>query len=107
MTKQEFAKKLAEELKSKPTKKNTVDVTNAILSATVDGKPITESAVLEIAGLIEVEIGNLHIISEQYDNREQITVMQQMHQLMNQANQAKCQAGQTNQSCTQSTGGKK
>ena len=89
MTKQEFAKRLAEELKSKPTTKNTVDVTNKILSATVDGEPITESVALEIVGLIETEIGDLFIISEQFDNHEQIKVMQQMHQLMNQANLAK------------------
>ena len=107
MTKQEFAKKLSEELRLKPTTKNTVDVTNKILSATVDGAPITESVALEIVGLIETEIGDLFIISEQFDNHEQIKVMQQMHQLMNQANLAKKQSTSSGQSGAQQTGGKK
>lgn len=107
MTKQEFAHQLAEKLKRKPTEKNTINVTNEILNATVDGKPITESAALEIVGMIDVEIGDLHIISEQFDNHEQIKVMQQMHQLMNQANLAKSQSVPQTQSGTQQTGGKK
>lgn len=107
MTKQEFAKELAGELKSKPTVKNTMYVTNKILGASVDDEPISESVILEIVGLIETEIGDLRIISEQFDNREQITVMQQMHKLMDQANQMKGHFGQDHQFGTQSTGGKK
>lgn len=107
MTKQEFAKKLAEELKAKPTNKNIVDVANKIRSATVGGKPIAESVAHEIVDLIEAEIGDLQIISEQFDNHEQIKVMQQMHQLMNQANLVKSQSAPQSKSGIQQTGGKK
>ena len=91
MTKQEYAKKKAEELRKLPTNRTVIAVINEILRLQVNGKPITESVANEIVELIGEEVGSLRLISEQFDNKEQISVMQQMHKLMDQANKEKSQ----------------
>lgn len=88
MTLEEYAKKLAADLKSNPTRANIESVTNNIYNVTVNNVPITSSQVLEIANIIQSEIGTLQVLNEQYENTSQITVMQQMHQLINQANKS-------------------
>ena len=87
MTKKAFAQKLAEELKRDPSPQNVDWIIKRILDAKITGR-ITESDIHDIYDFIEAEIGTLCILEEGYDNSAQITVMQQMHQLINQANQA-------------------
>lgn len=91
MTKQEYAKKKAEELKKLPTNRTVISVVSDIHNLKSDGEPITEAVENEIVELIGREVGELQLLSEQYDNKEQISVMQQMHKLMDQANEAKAQ----------------
>ena len=91
MTKREYAKEKAEELRKLPTNRTVIAVINEIQRLQVNGKPITESVANEIVELIGEEVGSLRLISEQFENKEQISVMQQMHKLMDQANKEKSQ----------------
>ena len=102
------ASQLAQDLKNNPTSKNVAKVTSKLLNTKNNNNElISESIVMEIVEMIEDEVGDLQMLNEQFDNREQIKVMQQMHKLMDQANKAKAQSIQTSTRSSQTTGGRK
>ncbi len=107
MNKEKYAHYLASELAKKPTKKNVELVTKKLMETkNNDGEYISEEIVFEIEELIGNELGEINLITEQFDNQEQITVMQKMHQLIDQANASKTSVS-SSQSVSNKDGGKK
>lgn len=89
MTLKEFAHQLAEEAKKQPTTSSTVSIVNRILNVKVDGKPITQEQIKQLLGYLSDELGNYGVISETFENKETITLMQQINKLIAQANAGK------------------
>lgn len=89
MTFKEFAHQLAEEAKKQPTTSNMVNVVNKILNAKVDGKPITQAQINQLLGYLSDELGDYGVIFETFENKEAITLMQQINKLIAEANAGK------------------
>lgn len=90
MTLKEFANKLADEAKKNPTNSTVRDIVNKILKATtVGGNRLNESQLKQLLDYLSEELGNHGLISETFDNKAAITLMQQITQLINQANEGK------------------
>ena len=89
MTFKEFAHQLAEEAKRQPTTSNIVNVVNKILNAKVDGNSITEAQINLLLGYLSDELGDYGVISEIFENKEAITLMQQINKLISEANAGK------------------
>lgn len=89
MTIKEYAHEKATELIHKPTKSTIIKVVNDIISRQSNGQPITFSQINQILSYIEIEVGDLQVFCEAFDNTETLSLMGQVRELIAQAQTAK------------------
>ncbi|RKI42426.1 hypothetical protein D7V86_06020 [bacterium D16-51] len=89
MTIKEYAHEKANELIQKPTKGTIIKVVNDIIGCQVNGRPITFSQINEILSYIEIEVGDLQVFCEAFDNTETLSLMGQVRELISQVQASK------------------
>ncbi len=89
MTIKEYAHEKATELIRKPTKNTIIKVVNDIINCQSNGQPITFSQINQILSYIEIEVGDLQVFCEAFDNTETLSLMGQVRELIAQAQTAK------------------
>lgn len=89
MTIKEYAHEQATKLIRKPTKSTIIKVVNDIINCQSNGQPITSSQINQILSYIEIEVGDLQVLCEAFDNTETLSLMGQVRELIAQAQTAK------------------
>lgn len=89
MTIKEYAHEKANELIQKPTKSTIIKVVNDIIGCQVNGQPITFSQINQILSYIEIEVGDLQVFCEAFDNTETLSLMGQVRELISQVEASK------------------
>lgn len=82
MTMKEYAHQLSEGLRQKPTHEMAVKVANRILNTKVDGIPISDDQIEALLSCMQDELGNWMPLMESFDNKEVLTIMNQVRQLI-------------------------
>lgn len=85
MTKQEFAKKLAQEVSRSPCSASVSDIVNRLLAVNINGRKASSADIQEILGYMEQYLQNWHVIHEQFDNEAALNFMQMVHAAVAQA----------------------
>ena len=86
MTGKELAHNYSDLLIQKPTDETIKFIAHNIISCTVDGRPITRPEIDTILAYMDDELGDLTVICESYDNRETLTLMARVRELISKSN---------------------
>lgn len=89
MTFEQYAKKEAQKIIDHPFRNTIIDFVNNINSLRVDGKPINDEQINIILNLLEIELGDLELMNESFDNSETLTLISQVRKLIAQTQQGK------------------
>lgn len=86
MTLKKFAKQCAEQIKKNPTRESIQVVVQKIQHLTIEKqRPINNSEIDEIISYMDEELSSLYCIMESFENKEQLSVMQQVHEIIDKA----------------------